>query len=470
MSGAALASVLAAANAHAQSTPIPDTGMTAFGYRAGQSNLAGMNPVIDGHLVVNADSVRAIVERRSRPWLDTLAARPVGYLHEIPMAGLAAFLNDDAGAQRFLDARLATPGLTVQERLWTLGTAFDMLLPHSQVQTPARIALAKRYLAQIDAIPIAESGRLRFGARIELMLAYQRRTEFPEAMKWGWEAHGLGAQLPTYDQRSHVSTNGNLYLFALMLASTPNGLHTIDSLLTVLQGYVPPPASLIASDSLYRYYAVGVARQFAELSEKVKLLGKRNTAVMAMHWYNMPAPATPYAGVEGAQLKTLDDGIIRIVGFGWFTCPGCRQTMKIFNTIQHQLPPGAQVLYVERTEGEWGGNAVTPAEETEHIRHHVQDVMHYTFPFAIWAGPKETTPEGWHVVQRFPMIDPYHLESGPSFLIVDGHGTVRAWYGPGDPFSETDGLRIIKMLVAERDQERAGATGAAPSAQGVAHE
>jgi hypothetical protein len=218
-----------------------------------------------------------------------------------------------------------------------------------------------------------------------------------------------------------------------------------------MRPYVLPTAALVAQDTSYRTVGTNRANALAGLEAALALIGRPNTAIPAMRWLNMPTPVTPYDSTPGAQLKPLNDGIIRIVGFGWFTCPHCKNALGMIQKELHMLPKGVEFLYVERTEGQWGGDVITPEAEVERIRHDLIDLRHYTFPIAIWAGPRETTPEGWHVPREFPMLQPYGLQAGPSWLVVDGHGVVRGTFAGEESLRyDWEIWRLVRSLVAER--------------------
>jgi hypothetical protein len=53
------------------------------------------------------------------------------------------------------------------------------------------------------------------------------------------------------------------------------------------------------------------------------------------------------------------------------------------------------------------------------------------------------------------MVEDYGVSPGPTYLVVDGHGTVRARFSEEGALDSWNVPRIVKYLVAERAKARA---------------
>jgi hypothetical protein len=135
---------------------------------------------------------------------------------------------------------------------------------------------------------------------------------------------------------------------------------------------------------------------------------------------------------------------------GWFNCPFCRRSWKNIQKVYKHLPAGVQILYVDWTEGVWGGDQVSPEEEAAHIRHYVLERKKYTFPFAIWAGPRDSTSDGGSQPRVMPLWREFDLNAGPSWLVVDGHGVVRGIFYGDNGIDEFNAMRVVRYLITER--------------------
>jgi len=443
---------------------LPARRVTAFSYGAAQHQLLDslqMHPIVNGHVVLRMDSVRTIVEDRVRTWLSALALKDPTRLFQTPTAALASFVQQDTLFDRLVAEHLADPRLSPEERLWTNVTAFDLLTPHDTAQTTVQLQHALRYLAAIDRFPPSVLYGTRYSVRIGMMNAELRRGDIAAAIRWGNEAYSMVPLMTNYLDRVSAATNEALITFATLLAGEPNARHKIDSLLTFLRPFVPAPSALIAQDTVYRIYGAYQEQAFAGLEAAVHdALGKPNTMLVATHWYKQPVPTLVSDAAPQARLKRLDDDTIRVIGFGWFSCPHCLASWGRLEKIKETFPKGVSVMVVERTEGTWGGDPATPDEEAEHIRHYMHDFRHYTFPLAIWAGPRDRTPDGFQVVREFPMIATHGVAGGPTYLVIDGHGTMRARFGGEDALASWNVPRIVKFLVAEREQANRQASNA----------
>jgi hypothetical protein len=116
------------------------------------------------------------------------------------------------------------------------------------------------------------------------------------------------------------------------------------------------------------------------------------------------------------------------------------------------LPPGVELLYLEKTEGGWG-KPVEPDEEAAHLAHWLLDIKHVKYPVAIWAGPLDTLFDGGTEPRTAPFWKKMMGHGTPLFVVTDGHGVVRfrvEGYTPTwEPYR-----RVVNILITERAKDR----------------
>jgi len=443
-------------------TTIPATGLTALGYAFAVNNLPvytwGMYPTVGGRAIIRRDSLVIAVDSMTRSWVAALARG--GEPHRIELfasAELRMHVDQDMQAQRYIAQWLATPGLSDADRAWILGKSVELflgLLSYRDAKTPlpspAHLAIARHYLMQLDALPRNVSAAPLFGVFREFMEVYLNYGMTDSAVACGMRAFALPAQTGEYRARFSMATDGGaLMTFALALSAYPERYQqTMDSVVTSLRAYnaapIPPD---FAQYPWNMQYVVSRRHDFDAAIKLIQTLGRPAPTLVATHWFNQPVPQTPSDAAPEARVKPLNDGVVRLIAFGYFSCAGCQMLMKEWEQFQHQLPPGVELLVCDRTEGFWGGNLIEPAEEVEHLRHYYLDRKHYTYPIAIWAGPKESNDEGGHTPKFSPTMRAYGFYGGPHIVVVDGHGILRYRRdGPG----ERELLGVVTQLARER--------------------
>jgi len=444
-------------NAKQTERPISAAEMTPLGYAAAAEMLRdsthGLHMAIGEHLIMRRDSVVAAVDSMSRAWVSALTRSSEPHRIELfSMAELHVLAGQDAEAQRRIAAWLATPGLSARDRGWILGRSVELFLrwqhPDDPPPSPARIAIARGYLAQLEAMPRSTGAGFLFGALQNFMESYLTRGVVDTAIQYGMRAYTLPAQTDNYEDRINMAVSSTLPELALALSGQPGATRIIDSLITMLQGYMSAPVP--ADYAKLRWAAQFVASTqpgFARSVAFIRTIGKPAPAYIATHWVNQTPPTVTSDAAPGARQKPLDDGIIRVLAFGFFSCPHCQHAMRDWEKFQHRLPAKVECIFYDRSEGSWGGEPAAPDAEAEHLRHYYVDVKHYTYPIAIWAGPKDTNEEGGQVPRFSPTMGKYGFWGGPHLAIVDGHGLLRYVGG----WSERDILRVVNLLVRERD-------------------
>jgi len=485
--------LLGPSGVHAQGTVHPDTptdtavsaaGITSLGYAYATNLLPmtdwGIYPIVNGHVVLQRDSVKTVVDSMTRAWIAALAHR--GAPHRIELLSSAELhwhVGQDAEAQQCFATWLATPGLSDTAKAWILGKAIELFLglrsaqnPEDPPPPPARLTIVRHYLTQLAALPRAVSAGRLFVSYQETMGVYMKFGMVDSALAYGLRAYTLPAQTESYYTRLGMVTNVQALLtFALALSAYPERYqHTMDSVITMLHGYamVPTPPDFAKYPWNVRF--VKASQNNLDVAIKlVQTLGRPAPTLIATHWFNQPTPTAPSDAAPGARIKPLNDGVVRIIGFGYFGCMGCQLLMKEWERFQHKLPAGAQLLFYERSSGFWGGDLVEPDEEATHLRHYYVERKHYTYPIVVWAGAKEANDEGGRTPKFSPTMQAYGFYGGPHVVVVDGNGILRYRRdGAGQP----ELLGVVTQLLREHQHTKMSSTPSSAtvgSSDGTAH-
>jgi hypothetical protein len=243
------------------------------------------------------------------------------------------------------------------------------------------------------------------------------------------------------------------------LAGLPHGPARIDSLLTVLKGYTVPRPAELAGDTLVRPLQAELGPELQRVFTMVEWIGKPMPPFVATHWLNHDRPTMVSDAAPGARILPLNDGVIRVVGFGWFSCPYCGLAMRRAQLALAQLPKGVEVLFNERSEGSFNGQLCTPEEEVDDLRKWYLERKHLTIPIAIWAPVKDSTPEGGVMPRESPLWRALQISAGPTMYVVDGRGVIR-YMGFGfnrfEASTTHDPLRqALDAVVREREAQEA---------------
>jgi len=449
---------------------VPAANMTAAGYLTLMNQLApsdtftnGMHPVINHHLILGRDSVKVVVDSMVRSWLTGLYRNGTPASRQrLNVAAMQFLVDRDADAEQSIAAFLAAPDVTLGDTLlaWRVAVGLFTTTLHEAAPRPERMAIGRRYLQRLEAMPIAVAGGQLFLARFSMMDAFIRTGESDSAVATGLRNFAMASKMPDFEQRIRMVGGSGIYLKKLCqaLVGRPRGMARVDSLLTALQQTFIVPPAIAARDTAVVRLAQMEKNWFMEPEAQIRMIGRPAPGLVATHWLNQTPPSKTSTAAPNARELTLDDGTIRIIGLGWFGCPGCMSAMAKLQNDQHLLPKGVELLYYEWTLGSWGSDLVEPEEEVGHLKHYWIERKHYTYPISIWAGPKDSTQNGGLLPRESPTKVALNITEGPTFIVVDGHGIVR--YRQAGYYSyQTDFEELIQKLMREQANDAVSSGG-----------
>jgi len=413
------------------------------------------------HRVDKAD-VESALKRRAQYWVAQFEHTSSIGVQQDAMAELYLAAGDVAHAQRTFDARIATPGITLADRSYTLLRAVQLL---ADAHDTVRIRLALSYQRQLDALPAA-ANVAKYKGRVMLGQAYYNVGDGSSAVSHLLSALALIHDIP-FEQREEVMSSTTRATNALTMIteiwSADSTMHTrTDSLgAYLLAQFKATPEQLARDKDLHMSAGYGIRTSY--WTEAVNQILARNAYVgrpappaVATHWYNAAAPVTPNASAPGAKQVNSGDGVIRVFEFGGLGCSACLEKLPIMERIRARFNGAVGVWYMAKAEQRWGATDCTPDESAEHIRKYYVVHHNVTLPIGVWAPPVDdsTTEPGALLARKHPTFDAYKIEGIPVFVVVDGHGIVRKFPLSGERFEE-DLTSFLRYLLAEAQRNPA---------------
>jgi len=374
------------------------------------------------------DSLLALEVRRAQGWLTALPSASATGIQMDPYGTIAVLAGREDLAKQTIAARLATPGLSFTDRAYTLQSAVSSF---ASPDYPNRLATAEQYLAQLDALG-PRAAFWQFNARKPLIYAYYRLGRAADVARTGTHAFSIVGQIP-YEWRGQPSmySQGIPFTYAAVvdaLSGMPDGKATIRAMNASLMANAAAPAALLAVDPTFRYAEEtnkDLMKSQIALADRV---GEPGKPLSANYWANRGAS-------HDSQSVAVNDGKIRVIEIGSFTCGGCIAAVPGMERL-HQRYTGVEFDFMTFGTGVWGNRIVPPKEEAEHLADHFVNKLHATFPIGIAMPLKHvaTDDDGEAaVITTETWSDGYYPQTGkPTFYIVDGHGTIRrvlAGYG-----------------------------------------
>jgi hypothetical protein len=364
------------------------------------------------------DSMLAVTSARAqRVMAGFTAARVQGFQRDA-YSQIAVIAGDLSTAQRLIAARLAAPGLSDAERASALQRA---VVAFAIAEHPERIVIAEQYMAQLDALG-SRAALARHSAHVALVAAYYYLGRSTEVVRHGTAALRLVGAIP-YLQRKNAFYGEGSFLYGTVidaLSGQAGGDTVIRNLNTQLLAWTAAPAELLASDSTYRWdveASRGGMQQLVSMSERI---GRHGNALFAHYWVNRTA-------TRDSQSVAVNDGKIRVIELGSFTCGSCMAAVSGLERLHEQYPT-VEFNFLTSTIGVWGNRTVESREEADRLAEHFLTVKHITFPIGIALCPRVPTDDGGsQTILTSPMwrADEYPQISKPTIYVLDGRGVIR---------------------------------------------
>jgi len=368
------------------------------------------------------DSLRTVTEARAAQWMTTLQASPVNGLQIDPYGVISVSAHQEAVAQQQIAARLATPGLSFADKAFTLQMA---VFAFASSDYPARLPIAEDYVRQLDALgPTA--AYWQFNGRRPLIYAYYRLGRSADVARIGLATFAL-VNVMSYDLRREMYAPGTWMDYAAVVdavSGQSDGRKTIRAMNKALMDATVAPASLVAVDSSFAWNSEWWRQFMQEEINLAERVGEAAPPMVSNYWVNR-GPS------RDSQSVPVNDGKIRIIEIGSFTCAPCVAAVPGLERLHHQYP-AIEVVFLTAGLGQWGNRIVPGKVEAAHLADHFVNNLHATFPIGIampvWVpddnGGEMAVPPTptWHAGN-------YPQAGKPTFYVLDGKGIVRRVIG-----------------------------------------
>jgi len=391
------------------------------------------------------DSVMAVVSQRAQDWIKALQASPVHGLELDPYGIVSIVANQDSLAQRSVAERLATPGLPFMDQAYTLQMAASGF---ADANKPERLPTSERYVAQLDALG-DKAALWQFAARQSLILAYYRLGRTQDVVRVGTRAFALVSKIP-FEWRGTVFSPGFGVFYTPVvdaMSGQPHGRDSIRVMNEALLAATTPPPALLAHDSSFAWDGQSARALVQSNVDATNHLGLPGKPIIANYWANRGA-------TRDSQTVAVNDGKIRVIEIGGFTCEPCLAAMPGMERL-HKKYPGVEFNFLTAGTGVWGNRVVPVKEEASHLADHFLNNFHVTFPIGILMPVWVPNPEGGQMaVLQIPTFDTDHYPqtAKPSFFILDGKGIIRHMIGGYNRDFEDTIARTIEYLQHEAPQ------------------
>jgi len=365
---------------------------------------------------------------RARVWMTTLHNNPRYGLQLDASGKVAVRAQQEDVAEHDIATRLATPGLTLADRAFTLQMAVEAF---TSTDFPARLPIAERYVAQLDALG-ADGAYWQYRARSVLLNTYYLLGRTSDAVRIGLQLVHLVSVLP-FPYRGGPGSNiydkeGDLVYGMILdaVGAHPNGAATIRALNAELLAATTPPASLVAFDSTFFWNGEDWKGKMQLRVKTTNQIGQQGAPLSASYWVNRGVTRdTSREARQRTQSIAVNDGTIRVIEVGNIGCGPCIAAIPAMERLHHQFPD-VEFNFLTWTSGFWGNRVVEPVEEAEKLTAHLVTTLHVTYPIGVVFAPHVPQADGSSPTRLLlPTFDQYPEIGTPTIYLVDGHGVVR---------------------------------------------
>jgi len=388
------------------------------------------------------DSMRAVAETRASSWVKALEASPVKGLQIDPYGVISVSAHQEDVAKRQITERLATPGLSFTDKAYTLQMAAGAF---ASSDYPERLPIAEGYVKQLDAMG-TKAAYWQFSARRPLIYAYYRLGRSADVARTGLAAFALVNVMP-YERREDMFSPGIWMDYAAVvdaLSGQPGGRATIKAMNKKLMEATVAPAPLVAADSFFAWNSEWWRNHMQGEIDLAERVGEAATPMVSNYWVNR-GPS------RDSQSVAVNDGKIRIIEIGSFTCGPCVAAIPGLERLHKQFPD-IEVTFLTAGLGRWGNRIVPGKVEAEHLADHFVNNLHATFPIGIampvWV-PAEDGGETTMVPTPTWHAGKYPQAGKPTFYVLDGKGMVRRVIGGYNRDLEENLAAIVQYLQKE---------------------
>jgi hypothetical protein len=402
------------------------------------------------------DSLMRVASSEGATWLARLQSHPVQGIQHDAATKVGVWANRDDYANAQIAARLATPGLRLSDRAFTLYTAVSAF---ANENFPARLPIAEGYMAQLDALGDSVA-YWQVAGHEALVRTYYCLGRSPDIARHGIRALLQFAAVPYIEREPGLITG--IYLWTIeALSGLPEGRGQIEWLNRVLRdpSLTTPPPNVVALDSGFLQEGRGRRGRIEIGIKEAALLGQVGTPLVSNYWVNRPT--------TDSAVVPVTDGKIRLLEIFSYGCDGCVAALHGLQRIQGRFPTTVEAVATTFTMGVWANRFVSPDEEARRLHDYFVNNLKVSFPIAIWKWPKVQHEDGGYRLANndapggslwgSPNMLHYPLIVKPTIYLLDGHGRIRRIFMGGSREIEAQMLQAVEFLHREAQEHQANA-------------
>jgi len=386
------------------------------------------------------DSVLAIGLRTANTWLVPLQSGTVKGIQLDPAGHVHVAAGQEANAQQQIATRLATPGLSFNDRAYTyMSAALAFMSP----DFPERLPIAERYVAALDSMG-NNAAFWRYSTHAGMAHEYYALGRPADVIRHGMMEVALAGQLEYYDRLVAFSPQGGRAYAEIVdaLSGQPNAHSRIDSVNAILKRATAASAADLAWNPDYTWRQQDYEQMLKGMMTTSLRIGTKAQNVEGNYWINMPR--------SDSQTMSLSDGRIHVLDISNYTCTGCLVTMTRLQRVQDKYP-AIQIVTATWTTGAWGNRLVSPEYEVEQLRQAYTGHLKIRYPITIWKGNKVVNEDGGLTpADGGPNLAHYPMVGKPNLYVIDGNGIIRRVYISFSPEDEAPMARLIEYLLHEQ--------------------
>jgi hypothetical protein len=191
------------------------------------------------------------------------------------LAEIYALARHDDQAQAIFTKRLAEPGITIREKGQALNAAVKAF---NTPDYPDRVPTAEKYLAQLNALPMAEAGKDIVDAHLDLANTFRLLGQQDKQVALSVKGLTLAKQLVSLDrgalQQDIISTYADM---AEVYSTMPDAKAKLDAMAAIVNSPAMPDPPMLKQ---------GLTKAISRGYQ----LGKVAPGVYANNWFNRDAP------------------------------------------------------------------------------------------------------------------------------------------------------------------------------------
>jgi len=409
--------------------------------------------------VYPADSLRQLRATRAAEWITRLRALPSSQQHGVsgwqlvPFAQVAVVAGNDSLAARLFETRLAQLSTSPAERAYVLAAAIRAFadLAQDSARLAHRLALAERYDAQLRTIPAAGYPTVQ-----DSFSVFLRQMRAEDTLVAAYGALQSPAQLRAHAEWemmmvTRIAPNERADYLDHLYRPTALALGLDCSSRTELETWREHFVTAMKTVSSRggesgAAFSVAVRSIVASTDSSLRMIGSVAAPISAHLWLNTPDSLYQ----PTLRTRSFGDGTIHVL---LFSDIGDVPATLALQHLHQAFPHRVEGLLVTHTTGNTGPDLAAAADETTWIKAYTVGLQHFTFPMAIWAGPKLSyeLPEGkiGERPQEWPLDTSAYRFRARSYVLIDGAGVIRAVDDAMTRFQEARLWRRVRALVAE---------------------